>query len=670
MKRYLLYLFLFEIVSSLSEESKPTITFDEFFEFTTFPSVKFSPNGKYLLIETRRPSWNTSSYENSLWLYQISNKKKILIAKQVSPIVKPQWSPTGNWIVFLLNNTQSVSLYSIEKEKSFSIDISFPSVSGLVWSDRDTSLYFASHSKWSTKEDDDLHESKWKDVIQYPEEKLNQGTTIGRIDFYFQRRTLKAKVRIVATLTLFTGELLYVPLQSKLIFTTVAENFEDFNKYEIYSLDLNDSILSRLTTNQGIEQDLQLSIDGRSILFRLFTFDSQQGNSSDRHLRLFSVDLHTKQIQRLGKDLDGSILGYSIRSDSSLYILEQIGTNIRIHFQQSIEKYSISLCGWNGSYASVTTSFDVEQSIAFVYSSFEQPMEVYYAQNIYQLNSAKPITNENQIFTQRNLPKSKIFTWIHPEDHRTLEGILHYPPNKYEEKQLPLLVLIHGGPYEASLNQFHLSSYYWAVLAASQGWLVFEPNYRGSTGYGNQLYSEIHSQPVSRAGNDILSAVQYLIENNIADANQLAVGGYSFGGFLTNWLITQTTCFNAALTGASSIAHVSTWGLSDVPMYISDFLGGYPWETPKVYEQQSPIYFLKNVNTPTLIITGANDKRIPIDQSFMMERALRSLGVPAKLLVFPNEGHAMDNNPWHAKIKLREELKWLHKYGHNSTFRN
>ena len=105
-------------------------------------------------------------------------------------------------------------------------------------------------------------------------------------------------------------------------------------------------------------------------------------------------------------------------------------------------------------------------------------------------------------------------------------------------------------------------------------------------------------------------------------------------------------------------------------MYISDFLGGYPWETPKVYEQQSPIYFLKNVNTPTLIITGANDKRIPIDQSFMMERALRSLGVPAKLLVFPNEGHAMDNNPWHAKIKLREELKWLHKYGHNSTFRN
>jgi len=159
-----------------------------------------------------------------------------------------------------------------------------------------------------------------------------------------------------------------------------------------------------------------------------------------------------------------------------------------------------------------------------------------------------------------------------------------------------------------------------------------------------------------------------LIKTGIADPNNLTVGGYSFGGFLTNWLITQTTCFNAAVTGAGSIVHVSTWGLTDVPMYISDVFGGFPWEIPEIYEKESPIYYIDNIRTPTHIITGVNDVRIPVDQSFIMERALHHLGIPVQLLLFPNEGHLWHNNPWHTKIKLREELKWLHKYGLKSTF--
>jgi dipeptidyl aminopeptidase/acylaminoacyl peptidase len=682
---FCLFFLLQLIVQGSSTETKSSITLDEFFEFTTFPSVQLSPNGKYLLIHKRRPAWDSNSYENSLWLYETYGRRKTLITKNLSENVKPQWSPSGNWIVMLVNENASLNItknhdrsiktnqyiyfYSIKKNKLFPVQIAIESPFAITWSDNDFSLYFSTLASWSTKKDDDLYEAEWKDVIQHRQRKSNQRTIIGRIDIDITNRMPSAKINIITNISFLISELLFVPLQYKLVFMTAGENFEDLNNYEMYSLDLqNSKSLSRLTKNQGIELDLQLATDGNHVLFRLASFSSSDGNSSDRHLRLFSVDLISKQIQRFGKDLDGSVLGYTTRCKNGIYILEQLRTNIQINFQQSWKKYSILLDGWNGTYETITSALYHSNSIAFVYSSFEHPMEVYFAENINKLYLARPITNENKLFTKRNLPKAKLVTWIHDEDNRTIEGILHYPPEKFEFKNLPLLVLIHGGPYEASLNHFHLSSYYWAVLAASEGWLVFEPNYRGSTGYGNQLYSEIVSQPVSRAGKDILSGVDYLIKNGIADPDSLAVGGYSFGGFITNWLITQTSCFNAALTGAGSIDHVSTWGLTDAPIYISDFFGGFLWEVPEIYVKESPIYYIDNVRTPTHIITGSDDARIPVDQSFIMERALHNLGVPVKLLLFPNEGHLMNNNPWHAKIKVREELKWLHKYGLNSTF--
>ncbi|CAF1362315.1 unnamed protein product [Rotaria sp. Silwood1] len=278
----------------------------------------------------------------------------------------------------------------------------------------------------------------------------------------------------------------------------------------------------------------------------------------------------------------------------------------------------------------------------------------------------KAITNENKLLTQINLPQNKVYKWTSDVDDRAIEGILHYPPEKFESKNLPLLVLLHGGPYAASINQFDGSAASLTLLAASEGWLVLEPNYRGSTGYGDQFLNEIRYYPLSLPGRDILSGVDRLIKDGIADPNSLAVGGYSYGGFLTNWLITQTTRFKAALTGAGSIEHVSTWGAMDLPASISYLFGGFPWEVPHIYQAESPIYHLAKVRTPTHIITGTDDTQIPADQSYILERGLHYLGVPVKLLLFPNEGHSPWINPWHLKIKVREELKWLQTYGRKS----
>ncbi|CAF2665458.1 unnamed protein product [Rotaria sp. Silwood2] len=206
----------------------------------------------------------------------------------------------------------------------------------------------------------------------------------------------------------------------------------------------------------------------------------------------------------------------------------------------------------------------------------------------------------------------------------------------------------------------------WAPLAATEGWLALEPNYRGSTGYGDQFLGEIRYHPLTRPGRDILSGISSLIEDGIIDRNRVTIGGHSYGGFLTNWLITQTTQFNAALSGAGSIEQASLWGTMDLNSLIDYIWGGSPWNSSNAYIEESPIYQFGKVRTPTLIVTAEDDVRVPVSQGYILERALRYLNVPVQLLIFPNEGHSMANNPWHIKIKVREELKWLRQYGHTA----
>lgn len=672
------FIFILNTIVCLSTKAKPILKFDEFFNYTHFPSLSLSPNGQHLLVHIRQPSWDTDSFESSLWLYDVTMQRKTFITKKLSELFKPCWSSNGNWIVLLLDNNdlklnkklnsydkkvdQYIYLYSVLGSQLLPIHIGKEIPLTVTWSQNDSSLFLATFASKTNPTQDE-----WKDVIKYREYRSYVYSNIYRIDINRKTKNITTQIDFIRSLPFLIGELLFVQSEEKLFFTSISDVFERQDAFEIYSMSLKStSTLQRLTNNQQYEKGLQLSFDGRYILFQALPFSSKQGSSNSTQYRLYSINLINRKIIRLAKDFDGAIIGYATKTDGGVYILGQIGTDVHIYTQKTPEKYSVLHHGWDGTYESITSSSlsNSPCSIAFVYSSYEHPKEVYCVNDISKLHSAKMITNENKLFTERNLPKTKVYQWINSEDDRTIEGILHYPPEKNEAKNLSLLVLIHGGPYAASLNSFDINPTNWALLAASEGWLVLEPNYRGSTGYGDQYLSEILYQPLSRSGRDILSGVDSLINDGIANPNSLSIGGYSYGGFLTNWLITQTTRFNAALSGAGSVEHVSCWGNMDIPILIDDLFGGFPWEVPDTYQHESPIYYLNNIRTPTHIVTAENDLRVPADQSFILERGLNYLDVPVQLLLFPNEQHVFNKNPWHGKIKLREELKWLRKYGH------
>jgi dipeptidyl aminopeptidase/acylaminoacyl peptidase len=446
--------------------------------------------------------------------------------------------------------------------------------------------------------------------------------------------------------------------------TSVSQRQEKVDGFEIYSVDLGNpsqqTPARQLTHNEAFEQELSWAKDGRHLFFSVDQ-GAVEGKYRDYQQRLYWLDTDSGEVQRWAADFQGSVGHHSTLADGGALASARLGTEVQLYAQQNPSASFSKQAGWAGTYSSLSVA-RTSSRLVFVYSSIERPMEVYLADGPDKLEQARAITAFNKLFTERDLPKGKPYQWT-ADDGTKVEGMLMYPPGKYEAKNLPMLTLIHGGPADADGNHFEADWYQWDRLAASSGWLVFEPNYRGSAGYGDKFLMGIVPEIVSRPGKDILAGIDSLVKAGIADPEHLTVGGYSYGGYMTNWLITQTTRFKAAVTGAGAVEHAGNWGNDDMTVDDAYFLGGRPWEASKRYYDEGAIFQMHKARTPTHIVGGGDDIRVAVSENYLLDHALHSLGIPSTLLIFPGEGHSLGKNPWHGKIKVREELKWLQKYG-------
>ena len=669
---------------------KPKLTLDEFFNYVEFDAVTLSPDGRSVVMVTDRADWEQSIYRTDLWLYREDGRGGGGLSQltQSGRNSAPQWSPDGRWIAFLSErstgsteeSTAQLYLISLAGGESFPVTESDEEVHSFSWSPDSRTLYFATRTPW-TKAQNDAYKQEWKDVLQY--RGAERGDTIFSIDVadaIARRAAVGTKAdedadaeagatpgsRALASTPLRVYELVTAPDGRRLAFVSgsISGREEKIDAYEIYTVDLANATVDRpprrMTHNQAEEQYLHWAKDSKHLFFQV-QYGSVEGEYKDTQIRLYWVDADAGEAQRWAADFDGAIYEYAVASDGGVVATGRLGTEQQMYSATKISGPFSQAAGWSGTYEKIATA-EHSPRVAFVHSTLAKPNEVYIAESIDKLQEARPITAFNKLFTERDLPHGKPYRWT-VDDGVTVEGMLMYPPGKFEARNLPLFVDIHGGPDDVDGNHFQADWYIWDRMAATQGWLVFEPNYRGSEGYGDKFLMGIVPEVVSRPGKDILEGVDALVKDGIADPAHLAIGGYSYGGFLTNWLITQTTRFKAAMTGAGAVEYVANWGNDDTTFDDAYFLGGRPWEAPQRYHDEAPIYQIDKVRTPTLIVFAEHDVRVAVAQGYLLDRALHALGVPSSLLIFPGEDHSLTRNPWHGKIKVREELKWLEKYG-------
>jgi acylaminoacyl-peptidase len=702
---------LLALISALPTlaQTKPKLTLDDFFNSVSFRGLEISPDGNSVVIATTRADWDQQIFRTDLWLYQADGKDGSLIQlTQSGHDSDPKWSPDGKWIAFLSERKSSSSknndsdsddkgdvsqiyLISPHGGEAMQLTEGEEDVHTLSWSADSQTIYFATRQPW-TKTQKDNYKNEWKDVIQY--RTAERGDALFALDVsaaLARQSNVAAKVekkegapnpqpdltpgaRTIATTPLRVDDMVTSPDGTKLAFVTNAINQrqEKYEDVEIYVVDPSEALRApndvkfwrpaeprRITHNQAVETRPRWAPDGHHIFFQVEVGDVS-GPYRDLQPHLYWADVNDGKVEQWDNAFIGPIEHYAVAGNSIL-ASARIGTEVQIYDSTQPSAKLHSLTKTPGTYANISTALHSPR-VAFIYSSLGKPDEVYLADSPAQFDQARPITSFNKKLADADLPQGKPYQWK-ADDGTAVEGMLIYPPGKFEAKHLPMFTLIHGGPADADGNHFEADWYQWAALAATNGWLVFEPNYRGSTGYGDKFLMQIVPVIVSRPGKDILEGVDALVKDGIADPDHLTVGGYSYGGYMTNWLITQTTRFKAAVTGAGAVEHIGNWGNDDTTYDDAYFLGGRPWEAPQRYHDEAAIFQIDKVKTPTHLVAGAADIRVAVLEDYLLEHALYSLGIPNALLVFPGEGHGLGKNPWHGKIKVREELKWLEKYG-------
>jgi dipeptidyl aminopeptidase/acylaminoacyl peptidase len=672
-------------------QSKTPITLDEYMNATDIGSARISPDGSAVVVATDAADWQGNRFKEDLWIWTRQSGKLTALTHSGHDSV-PEWSPDGRYIAFLSDRplpnanpdeaddegeASRVWLLPVGGGEAFPLYRENQDAHVFAWSPDSATIYFSITDPLS-KDAEDARKNKWKDVVRWREQErgdvLLSLPVAGAVvesnktpEAHQDKKPPADKpeystgAKILSHSNLEIEEIVPSPTGKQVAFETgpVSHRLENPADWEMFLVPSGGGEARQITHNQGQESDLRWGPSDDRIFFLVRGGAGYiEGAYQDVQSRIYSLDIASTKATRLGGDFDGSWEDFTVTSDGKVVAAGLLGLEQHLYELDGATAKPIGTVAGNYNHLDAALHGN---AVLFTHSTINDPTQVYVAEGISGVNDAKAVTALNPLFSERAQVEWEPYRW--KSDGFDVEGVLIYPPGKKGKKNLRMLTLIHGGPEDADGNRFGADWYDWATLAAANGWLVFRPNYRGSIGYGDKFMLAIMPHLVSGPGRDILSGVDALVRDGIADPAHLTIGGYSYGGYMTNWLITQTTRFKAAVTGAGAVEHTANWGNDDLSWDDAWYLSGTPWEKPDIYQSEAAIFQMNKVTTPTHIVGGDADVRVSYLEQVLLERALQRLNVPHTLLVFPGEDHPLDKNPWHGYIKIREELAWLAKYG-------
>jgi dipeptidyl aminopeptidase/acylaminoacyl peptidase len=412
-----------------------------------------------------------------------------------------------------------------------------------------------------------------------------------------------------------------------------------------------------LTTNPGFDGNPVYSPNGRFIVYRA---QMVAGYESDRW-RAMLYDRSTGAHQNLTERFDRSVERLAWSSDSqTIYFFaedEMLQPIYSVAARAGAEPKMIVRDGFNDAISLTSDG----RTMAFTRSSLTQPAEVFVAAS--DGTGVRQLTHQNDArMAAFSLGVPESF-WFESTDRVRVQAMLVKPPSMEASRKYPLLVKLHGGPQTMA---GHSWGYRWnEQVFAAAGYAVLLINRRGSTGYGQKFTDDIADDWGGKAYDDVMKGVDAaLAKYPFLDGNRIAAAGGSYGGYMANWIATHTGRFKAIISHAGVYDKWAMYGSTEELWFEEHDMKGTPWANSESYRKWSPLTYadgLAKYKTPTLVITGEQDYRVPYTQSLEMYTALQRQGVPSKLVVFPDEGHRI-NKPQNAQLWYATFLDWLATY--------
>lgn len=605
-----------------------------------------------------------SEYLTQIYLTDVDGSDPIQLTCDETSSDDPQWSPDGEWLAFTSsrlgrNNVWLVRVCDGETQQLTDVQTG---VSSFKWSPDGEWIAFTAIDPPTFQEEQAIKEKNDAWVVG---EKVKMHHL-----FVIPIKAGQGDKREVRQLTAgdytvgiadLPGLYDWSPDSQTIAFTHArTPKADDWSSADISLVDVGNATIQPLVCTEAPAIEPFFSPDGCWIAYKQFDVPSCYWDSVV-HL----VPASGGAARPLAETFDGraNVFGWSA-DGSKLYYLEWYGTTVRL-CALPIEGvpeviYEVEGVIWGDTLSRARTLW------GFTLETPDKPPEAY----ISRMDDLIPvqISQVNQETSKLPLGRTDVIRWK-SVDGLEIEGLLTYPVDYHSGKRYPLLLSIHGGPASVWLQTFIGTPSIYGPFAAfaARGYAVLRCNVRGSTGYGKAFRHANYRDWGGMDFQDVMTGVEHVIAMGIADPKRLGVMGWSYGGFLTASAITQTPHkgtglrFRAAMVGAGITNLISNAGAADIPSNIPDHFGGEPWETFDVLCARSPVLNVRGVTTPTLILHGERDERVPISQGYELYNALKRQGCTVKMVVYPRTGHVPHEPKLYQDVMIRT-MQWMEQH--------
>jgi dipeptidyl aminopeptidase/acylaminoacyl peptidase len=597
--------------------------------------------------------------DKSEWLSQIhvaaaDGSRSFQLTRGEKSATQPRWSPDGRWIAFLSGRggeRAQVFRIPVDGGEAEQVTTEKGGITDLEWAPDGHSIAFIMPDP-KTEEEEKADKEKRDARVVDEKPKLARLYVIpvekDRDGHRTARKLTSGDVHV-------TG-LDWSPDGRTIVFSH-QRTPKVFEHNDISTVPSSGGDMKPLAATGAFEAEPWYSPDGRSIAYA--TSDDPPTWAGTAWVRVVAADGGAARSLAKTFDEQPTILGWSA-DGKGLYVQETHGTVNRV-----------SLLPVDGGPPSPVTpeTTNVGQATlnragtfaGYAHSWSDKAPEPYMAK-------LQPF-EQKQIATVQSLPspeeaplgRTEVISWKAP-DGMSIEGLLTYPVGYEKGRRVPLLVVVHGGPTGVFTQAFiGMPSPYTIPLFSDRGYAVLRCNVRGSSGYGRKFRYANYQDWGGGDYRDIMSGVDRVIAMGVADPDRLGIMGWSYGGYMTSWVITQTKRFKAASVGAGVTNLMSFTGTADIPGFIPDYFGGEFWDVLDRWRGRSAMFNVKGVTTPTLIQHGEEDRRVPISQGYELYNALQRQKVPVKMVVYPRQPHGLQE-PKLIKDSMERNIDWFDRW--------
>ena len=654
---------------SLTTDSERYFKSEDIFNLEYVSEVQVSPNGKYVAYVRRSNDIMSDSSRANVWLASVDGKSHRPLLSSKKSYYSIRWSPDGSRLAYLSNEEGKPQLYVrwMDTGQTALVTNVTSNPSNITWSPDGKHIAFtmsvdAKEKPLDVKMPKKPDGAKWSPSFQYITKARYQADGRGILEpAYTHIFIVPADGGTARQLTSgnyhHNGRLSFSPDSDKIYFSANRSDNWEYEPVEgdIFSVDMMGNI-AQLTNDKGLESSPVVSPDGKHIAYA--RRDDEKVMYKNSYLYVMKSD--GTDAQNLTKDIDNSVSNFHWKDNKHVY------------FQQSVRGLAqVDVVSLSGSVKAVAkglggttlgrpyvfgTYHAVDDVVAYTKGRTDRPADLY----VTTRNERQLTALNEDVLGHKQLGEVKEIVYPSSIDGEEIQGWYILPPNYDSSKTYPLILEIHGGPNLAYGPVFTAE----LQRMAAEGYVVFYDNHRGSTGYGERFALLLQGKYSSEYDfSDHMSGVDALIEKGIADPERLFITGGSAGGIASAYAIGLTNRFKAAVVAKPVINWLSKVLTADSGLYQIPFqFPGKPWDNVEHYWKRSPLSLVGKVTTPTMLITGVEDKRTPMSETEQFYQALKIQKVDSVLVKVPGSPHGIASKPSRMIGKVENILAWFKKY--------